>query len=133
MGKHEQGSLTPLEASVMNIAWDASEVTAQQVHEKLQKVKPRAYNTVLTVMRILRRKGLLSSERASRAVVYRPTVTRAETAQQAIKEVTDRFFACSAPALLSHLVRHEALSGQELRAIRRQVDGRLREKGRKSG
>jgi predicted transcriptional regulator len=100
-------------------------VTARKVHAKLQETTPRAYNTVLTVMRILHQKGLLSSERKGRSVVYRPTVTRAESAQYAIKEVTDRFFACSTPALLTHLIQHAALNRRQLRAIRREVDRRL--------
>ena len=132
MAKHELCTLRPLEAAVMNVVWEASEVTTRQVHAKLQETKPRAYNTVLTVMRILHQKGLLSSDRSRRAVVYRPTVTRAESAQYAIKEVTDRFFACSAPALLSHLVRDGALNKKELRAIRREVDRRLAEPTRKA-
>ena len=125
MAKHEFCTLRPLEAAVMNVLWEASEATARQVHEKLQEASPRAYNTVLTVMRILHQKGLLSSERSGRAIVYRPAVTRAESAQYAIKEVTDRFFACSAPALLSHLIQNAALTKRELRAIRREVDRRL--------
>ena len=133
MAKHELCTLTPLEAAVMNVVWGVSEVTTRQVHKKLQETAPRTYNTVLTVMRILHQKGLLSAERGGRAVVYRPTVTRAESAQVAIKEVTDRFFACSAPALLCHLVRHAALSDEELHAIRKEVDRRLNDPGRKAG
>jgi len=131
MAKHELCTLRPLEAAVMNVVWEEDAVTARRVHEKLRESKPRAYNTVLTVMRILHQKGLLSSDRKGRAVVYSPTVTRAESAEYAIKEVTDRFFACSIPALLSHLVQHAPLTKRELRAVRRELDHRLEEPSRK--
>jgi predicted transcriptional regulator len=127
MARNDLCTLTPLEAAVMNVVWEASEATTRQVHEKLQETTPRAYNTVLTVMRILHQKGLLDSDRGGRTVVYRPTVTRAEGAQYAIKELADRFFACSVPALLSHLVQSVELSKKELRAVQREVNRRLDE------
>ncbi|NLW50559.1 MAG: BlaI/MecI/CopY family transcriptional regulator [Candidatus Brocadiaceae bacterium] len=124
MGRAETCTLTPLEAAVMNVVWELSEATTRQVHEQLRRTAPRAYNTVLMVMRVLHQKGLLADERRGRSVVYRPTVTREEGAEQAIKDLADRFFACSVPALLGHVIRHMPLNRRELRGIRRELDRR---------
>ncbi len=55
--------LTTLETLIMNALWEESPAAVRQIQERLMRVKPMAYNTVLTMMRILREKGFLTSER----------------------------------------------------------------------
>jgi len=117
--------LTPLETLIMDAVWTLSEATVRDVQEHLKLVKPMAYNTVLTVMRILRDKGFLSSERDGRSDTYRPLVTREQMGRRSLHEVLDRFFAGSAEALVSQLLDSEDLSPEEIRAIRSEVDRRL--------
>jgi len=118
--------LTPLEALIMDGVWDLSPVTVRQVMDHLKSAKPMAYNTVLTVMRILRDKGFLASERKGRTDVYRPRVSRAQMGRRSIREVVERFFAGSPKALLSHLLESEDFDPGEIKAIRREVNHKLR-------
>jgi predicted transcriptional regulator len=118
--------LTALESVVMDALWDVPCATVRQVHERLNPVRPMAYNTVLTVMRILRDKGYLESERDGRSDVYRPCVSREQVARRSLKELVDVFFAGSRERLVSHLISDRDVSDEELRAIRREVDRRLR-------
>lgn len=118
--------LTPLEAVIMDCVWSLSEATVRQVQERLRPVKAMAYNTVLTIMRILRDKGFLVSERHGRMDVYRPRVTREQMAGRSLREVRDRFFAGSAEALVSHMLESENLSTEEIKAIRREVGKKLK-------
>ena len=117
--------LTPLEALIMDAVWDAGEATVRQVQEGLDPVKPMAYNTVLTMMRILRDKGFLGSRREGRMDVYSPLVQREQVARRSLGELVDRFFSGSAAALVSQLLQSEELSDEEVRAIRRQVNEKL--------
>jgi len=118
--------LTPLEALIMDCVWDVGEATVRQVRDGLEPVKPMAYNTVLTVMRILREKGFLKSERDGRMDVYRALVTRDQMARRSLGEVLDRFFAGSAAALVSQLLDSDELSVEEIEVIRREVDEALK-------
>ncbi|MHC4561393.1 MAG: BlaI/MecI/CopY family transcriptional regulator [Planctomycetota bacterium] len=118
--------LTPLEALIMDAVWDLSPVTAREVLEHVTPTKPMAYNTVLTVMRILRDKGFLASQRNGRADVYRPLVTREQMGRRSIRDVVERFFAGSPKALLSHLLATESFDADEIREIRREINGKLR-------
>ena len=117
--------LTPLETLIMNVLWDESPVGVRQVQERLESVKPMAYNTVLTVMRILREKGFLVSERAGRSDLYRPVVTREDMARRSLGEILDSFFSGSAEALVSQLLDGQTLTDEELRAIRVELDRAL--------
>ena len=125
MGRKRPAKLTPLEALVMDCVWEAGEATVRQVREGLRDRRKLAYNTVLTVMRILREKGFLASERQGRMDVYRPLVEREQVARRSLSDVLDRFFQGSATALVSQLLESEELSDEELRTIRREVNRQL--------
>ena len=124
--------LTPLETIIMNALWDESPAAVKQVQERLKSVKPMAYNTVLTMMRILRDKGFLVSERKGRADLYRPVVTREDAGRRSLGELIDSFFSGSAEALVSQILDGQSLSNEELRSIRAELDRTLmRRKGGK--
>ena len=123
--------LTPLETLIMNVLWDESPAAVKQVQERLKSVKPMAYNTVLTMMRILRDKGFLASEREGRADLYRPIVTREDMGRRSLGELINSFFSGSAEALVSQLLDSQSLSDEELTAIRAELDRALM--GRKGG
>ncbi|NKB72871.1 MAG: BlaI/MecI/CopY family transcriptional regulator [Candidatus Latescibacteria bacterium] len=120
--------LTPLETLIMNVLWDDSPVSVKQVQERLEAVKPMAYNTVLTMMRILRDKGFLVSQREGRLDLYSPVVTRQDMGRRSLGEVIDSFFAGSAQAVVSQLLDGQALSEKELKSIRAELSRALKRK-----
>ena len=117
--------LTPLETLIMGQLWDSPPASVREVQEKLKPVKPMAYNTVLTVMRVLRKKGFLASERQQRTDIYRPLVTREEMARRSHRDLVDSFYNGSAMALASHLLEAEELTPEELASLRSEIDRRL--------
>ena len=123
--------LTRLETLIMNALWDESPAAVKQIQERLKSVKPMAYSTVLTMMRILRGKGFLVSERQGKADLYRPVVSRDDAGRRSLGEVIDSFFSGSAEALVSQLLDSRSLSDEELKAIRAELDKTL--EGRQDG
>ena len=124
----ESPKLTPLETLIMNVLWDESPAAVKQVQQRLNSVKPMAYNTVLTMMRILRNKGFLASEREGKADLYRPTVTREVIGRRSLGELIDSFFSGSAEALVSQVLDGQSLSDEELLAIRADLDKTLKDR-----
>ena len=123
--------LTPLETLIMNALWDESPAAVKQIQERLKSVKPMAYSTVLTMMRILLGKGFLVSERQGKADLYRPVVSRDDAGRRSLGEVIDSFFSGSAEALVSQLLDSRSLSDEALKAIRAELDKTL--EGRQDG
>ncbi|MDB4698579.1 BlaI/MecI/CopY family transcriptional regulator [Candidatus Latescibacteria bacterium] len=123
--------LTPLETLIMNALWDESPAAVKQVQGRLKSVKPMAYSTVLTMMRILRDKGFLVSERQGKADLYRPVVSRDDAGRRSLGEVIDSFFSGSAEALVSQLLDSRSLSDEALKVIRAELDKTL--EGRQNG
>jgi predicted transcriptional regulator len=77
------------------------------------------------MMRILREKGFLVSERKGKADLYRPIVTRDAAGRRSLGEVIESFFSGSAEALVSQLLNSQSLSDEELTAIRAELDRTL--------
>ena len=125
--------LTPLETLIMNALWEEFPAAVRQIQERLMRVKPMAYNTVLTMMRILREKGFLTSEREGRADLYRPAVARQDVAQRSLADVMSAFFAGSAQSLVSQLLDAGSLSDEDLAAIPKDVDRALKKRQKGGG
>jgi predicted transcriptional regulator len=133
MARKRPAKLTPLEAIVMDCVWEAGEATVRQVRECIKPRRKLAYNTVLTVMRILREKGFLASEREGRMDVYRPLVEREQMGRRSLAEVMERFFSGSAAAVVSQLLESEDVDEDELQAIRREINEKIAAEGEGGG
>lgn len=127
MRKHaDLPKLTELEAVIMDAVWTLGEATVRDIQEHLQESRPMARNTVLTMMGILREKGFLVSSREGRKDLYRPAVSRELVSGHLLHDVMNRFFSGSAHALVSQLLDSEELDSEEIKAIRREVNRRLK-------
>ena len=122
--------LTGLESLLMNAVWHLSEATVKDVQAYVNKEKPLAYNTVLTVMRQLRDKGVLASRRVGRADVYHALIKQERAAESSLVELVNRFFSGSAQALVSQLM--QSVGQEELQSIRQEVDDAIAKKRRKT-
>ncbi len=68
-----------LEMAIMDVMWSAERPCAvREVRERLHYNRPVAYTTVMTVMDILHRKGVLRRDKDGRAWRYWPAEAREE-------------------------------------------------------
>jgi len=78
MARKKSIDLTEAELRLMQVIWRKGKATVPEVIEALEETPAPAYNTVLTTMTILERKGYLrhTAPKVGRAFVYRPLVSR---------------------------------------------------------
>jgi predicted transcriptional regulator len=117
-------SFGELEAAIMDRIWQAGRpVRVREIWADLRPEREPAYNTVLTVVEILYRKGWLAREKDGRAYRYRATVTSedytAGLMDEALEASPDRV-----AALRSFVQR---IDTGEARQLRRMLDQALRE------
>lgn len=89
--------LGDLEAEIMELIWarpPGTAVTVREVFEALYDRRRLAYTTVMSTMARLARKGLLVTEKAGPAYLYRPALSR--------EEFIDRFVAAALERLLAN-------------------------------
>jgi predicted transcriptional regulator len=111
-------TLTEAELPIMEVLWKKGEATVGEVADGLAKDRPVAYNTVLTLMRILERKGYVQHTKDGRAFVYQPVVDRGEASRTAVRQLLNRFFNDSPELLVLNLLRDEAIDEREIERLR---------------
>jgi predicted transcriptional regulator len=82
-----------------------------------------AYNTVLTTLRILERKGYVRHTKEGRAFVYHPVVERGEANRKAVRNLVRRFFQDSPELLILNVLEDEQLAESELGRLKRLIAG----------
>jgi predicted transcriptional regulator len=111
-------TLTEAELPIMEVLWEKGVATVGEVAEGLSKDRPVAYNTVLTLMRILERKGYVQHTKDGRAFVYQPVVDRGEASRTAVRQLLNRFFNDSPELLVLNLLRDESIDEREIERLR---------------
>ena len=120
MNNQPTKTLTKAELLLMNILWDKGEATVQQLHDVLAEPKP-AYTTILTMMQVLTRKGIVTFQKLGKAHVYQPLLSREEYINSFVREVKDTVFGGSLRTLFSFFVKSEQLSKKELRELLKEM------------
>jgi predicted transcriptional regulator len=121
MARRRSVTLTEAELRLMEVLWLKGRATVAEVTAGLPP-PPIAYNSVLTTMRILERKGYVAHEEAGRAFLYRPLVAREEAAGHAVGHLLSRFFDNSAGTLALRLIQSERPSEEELTRLKALIE-----------
>ncbi|MGH7617506.1 MAG: BlaI/MecI/CopY family transcriptional regulator [Gemmatimonadaceae bacterium] len=114
---------TDRELDIMHVLWDVGGATATEVQERLSD--KLAYNTVLTMLRILEEKGFVRHEEQGRAFRYLPKVARKKAKASAVKRLVSQLFDGEARLLATELMSSRTLSESDLRELRALLDERL--------
>jgi BlaI family penicillinase repressor len=115
-------TLTPQELAIMKVVWTLKSATVREVHQQLNAIRPIAYTTVLTMMRILEQKGHVRKTQVDRAFLYRPTKPRHQVVGEMVREFVDRVFDGASRPMLLHLVKRTKLSARERQALLRAIE-----------
>lgn len=117
---------TERELDIITVIWDRGPSTASEVREELaERGTDLAYNTVLTLLRIMEEKGHVDHEEEGRAHRFGARVQKSEAGASALARTVDRLFGGSAEALVAQLVQQRGLTKDELRRLREVVDQQL--------
>jgi predicted transcriptional regulator len=105
-----------LEAAVLDVLWNSDEALKPgDVLARLEIEPVVAYSTVLTILRRLWKKRLVTRSKHGKAYRYQPTRSREEQAAEAMVEA---FAAAGDPSVaLGHFVEH--LSADQTSALKR--------------
>lgn len=111
-------TLTEAELRLMDVLWQKGPLTVQHVLEALPRKPSLAYNSVLTTIRVLEKKGYLKHAKDGRAHVYRPLIERAEASRSEIRHLAHRFFENSHEMLVLNILEDRGVDADELKRLR---------------
>jgi predicted transcriptional regulator len=122
--------LTNSERAILEVLWTRREASVREVADELSEKKPVAYTTVLTMFKVLERKGLVTHRAEGRAFIYRAAISRSQARRQALDNLIGQFFGGSPDVLAQHLINEHDLDLAELQALQDQVDAAPKQRKR---
>jgi BlaI family penicillinase repressor len=115
-------TLTDREADIMRALWDLGPSSVADVRKHL--ADPLAYNTVLTMLRILEEKEFVRHEEVGRSHRYYAVVAERAARKHAVRHLIGKLFRGSSDLLLAQLVSDRKLSAAQIERLRRLLDGK---------
>lgn len=117
--KHENP--TPAELEILQLLWTEGPLTVRQVMDHLNRQRPRAYTSVMSLLNVMTDKQFLDRKPQGRAFVYEPVVGREQTLGEMVADLLGRAFCGSAQSLVAHLLEQASPDERELDEIRRTI------------
>jgi BlaI family transcriptional regulator, penicillinase repressor len=115
--------LTEAELRIMNVLWQKGPATVHDVLQALPEKPALAYNSVLTIVRILEKKGYVQHEKDKRAHVYRARVDRENATRSEVSRLVSRFFGNSHELLVLNILEDKGVDAEELDRVRQLLEG----------
>lgn len=85
-------TLGSLEYEVMSILWNKNSSSARDIHQQIMLERNIAYTTVMTTLSRMAKKGIVEQiQQTPRKFFYRPSMSRLQFLQIAIKQLEDKF------------------------------------------
>lgn len=122
MSRPKSSTLTDGELRLMRVLWDKGEASVGDVVQALKERPRPAYNTVLTLLRILERKGYVRHRKDGRAFVFVPIVDKSNATRRALKTLVNRFFEGSPRLLVLNLLEDHELPPATLAQLKQRLE-----------
>jgi predicted transcriptional regulator len=131
----ETKELTKAEEQVMQAIWTVGQGFANEIvaaissrpngsnddSDAIEEPRP-AYNTILTIVRILEKKGFVAHETFNKANRYYPIVSREEYSGQMLGRVAKNYFGSSFRSMVSFLVDKKAVTLEDLESLTKELE-----------
>lgn len=118
---------TDKEMDIMKLIWQMGEATVKDIQDKLPG-EPH-YNSVLTIIRVLERKGHLVHRAEGKTHFYSAGESRDNARTRLLRHLVDQVFGGSAASAVLNLVQAGDLTKKDLDEIRNKIAGGRKEKG----
>jgi len=118
LARSKSATLTEAELRIMNVLWDRGAATVHEVLQALPEKPALAYNSILTIVRILETKGYVKHVKDKRAHVYMPKVDRKDATRFEVSHLVSRFFGNSHERLVLNILEESEIDAEELARVR---------------
>ena len=109
--------ISDAEHAVMEVLWDDSPLSAQDVAERIDPERGWSANTVKTLLGRLIAKSAIAHQEDGRRYLYRPTVARSDYVAGESRRLMDRLFGGKLTPLVAHLAERDELTAQDIAEI----------------
>lgn len=126
MARKPSKVFTEKELEIMKLIWQMGEASVKDIQEQLPGASH--YNSVLTIIRVLERKGHLVHRSEGKTFFYRAAESGENARIRLLRHLIDQVFGGSAASVVLNLVEAGDLSKKDLDKIRDRISGMKKEK-----
>ena len=109
--------ISDAEHAVMEVLWEESPLTAQEVAERVPAERGWSANTVKTLLGRLLAKSIIGHQEEGRRYLYRPLVERGDYVAVESRKLMDRLFGGKLTPLVAHLAERDEITDQDIAEI----------------
>ena len=120
---------TPTELAILRVLWQFGSLTVRDVHQHLSGNERLGYTSVLKMLQVMHKKGLVNRDESQRSHVYKPARSAEQTQGGLVRNLIDKAFSGSASDLVVRALSSEKLSAEEIRKISALIDEKARDDG----
>jgi BlaI family transcriptional regulator, penicillinase repressor len=121
-----------LELQILSVLWQQGPLPIRAIRQSLPDGKQRAYTTVLTLVQIMEKKGLVGHTARGQAHVYHPLVTRRQVLRPLMRDMLRNVFGGRPAEAVQCLLDGAQLDEEELSQIRQTIQDASQKPGRKT-
>ena len=110
---------TEAELAILQVLWNRGASTVREVYEELRVQRETGYTTILKLMQIMARKGLVRRDESRKTHIYEATLGENRTQRQLVRDLLDRAFSGSAEQLVMRAIETKRVSREEMDRIRK--------------
>ena len=122
MARSKSVILTEAELRIMNVLWERGPATVHEVLAALPEKPPLAYNSVLTIIRILEKKEYVKHAKDKRAHVYAARVDKKDATRSEVRRLVSRFFGDSHEMLVLNIMEENSMDADDLARVRQLLE-----------
>ncbi len=122
MPRKPSTTYTDKELEIMQAIWELGEATVKEIQEFLPG--HQHYNSLLTIIRVLEKKGHVTHREDGRTHIYRAQEEHAKARTKTLSHFIKNMFGGSAASLVLNLIETGDLTKEDIDSIRKKIVAR---------
>ncbi len=118
----ETVAITDAEWGIMELLWEKSPRTSQEIVALLEQERGWKRATVVTLLARLAAKGALETEPQGNRFLYTPAVQRTACVAEETRSFLDRMFGGALRPLVAHCAEHQSLTKKDITELKALLD-----------
>ncbi|MFK8055367.1 MAG: BlaI/MecI/CopY family transcriptional regulator [Saprospiraceae bacterium] len=112
--------LAKRESQIMQAIWSLDKATVKEIVELMPEPRPH-YNSVSTIVKLLKSKGFVGEEKLGRAYSYFALVPKEDYQEGVVDDVVKGFFEGSPMKLVNYFAKEQKLDADDLERILKMI------------
>ncbi len=110
-----------LELQILSVLWEKGPSTVWDVLESMPDGKKRAYTSVLSVLQVMEKKGLLTHKKKGLVHVFSPKVKKKQVLKPIMQKLASNIFGGQPSQAMQFLLEETDVSDQEMEEIHKVI------------